>query len=106
MDLFLIKKMGKNWLLIISLLFFSCFNNKQVEELISRDQLRNVLFQVQKAQLESYPKNREDTASILSIVLANQNLSQERYIRTILFYTEDPGVMLDILEEVSDSLKL
>ncbi len=106
MDLFLIKKMGKNWLLIISLLVFSCSNKKQVEELIPRDKLRDVLIQVEKQQIESYSKERKDTVSILNTVLAAQNFSEEMYEKTILFYAEDPQLMLDILEEVSDSLKL
>jgi len=45
-----------------------------------------------------------DSISILDSVLANHSISYDLHKNTILFYSEEPSTMLDILYEVEDSV--
>ena len=91
--------MAKNWILIISIFFVSCLTNKSTESLIPRDQFKEILIDIHKMEL-----NHLDSVSILDSVLANHSISYDLYKNTILFYSEEPSTMLDILYEVEDSV--
>lgn len=106
MGLLLMKKMEKNWILIISLLFFSCSKNNSIDSIILRDDFKNILIDVQNKQsnIELYA-SKEDTVSVLDSVLLYYNLDEDAYRKTVLFYTKNPEILLDILHEVADSLK-
>ena len=91
--------MAKNWILIISIFFVSCLTNKSTESLIPIDQFKEILIDIHKMEL-----NHLDSVSILDSVLANHSISYDLYKNTILFYSEEPSTMLDILYEVEDSL--
>ena len=91
--------MVKNWILIISIFFVSCLTNKSTESLIPRDQFKEILIDIHKMELHHL-----DSVSILDSVLANHSISYDLYKNTILFYSEEPSTMLDILYEVEDSV--
>ncbi|MBE37486.1 MAG: hypothetical protein CMP50_02360 [Flavobacteriales bacterium] len=91
--------MVKNWILIISIFFVGCLTNKSTELVIPRDQFKEILIDIHKMEL-----NHLDSVSILESVLANHNISYDLYKNTILFYSEEPSTMLDILYEVEDSV--
>ena len=91
--------MAKNWILIISIFFVSCLTNKSTESLIPRDQFKEILIDIHTMEL-----NHLDSVSILDSVLDNHSISYDLYKNTILFYSEEPSTMLDILYEVEDSV--
>ena len=101
MEKLLKKKMAKNWIFIISIFFISCLNNQSKESLISRDDFKDILMDIHKMKSTN---SISDSVSILDSVLVNYNTSYEFYKNTILFYSEDPSLMLDFLYEVQDSL--
>jgi len=91
--------MVKNWILIISIFLIGCLTNQSTESLIPRGQFKEILIDIHKMKL-----NHLDSISILDSVLANHNISYDLYKNSLLFYSEEPSTMLDILYEVEDSL--
>jgi hypothetical protein len=97
--------MVKNWLLIISVLFLSCVQNQPSELLIPRDDFRDLLIDLHKFQLDMSLNNlNRDTISILDSLLINSDFSNDLYNSTLLFYSENPKLMFNILNDVKDSL--
>ncbi len=86
------KRMGRNWLLTISILCLSCINNQSSELLIPREEFKDILIDLHNSQSDS--------------VFINKAINQELYKKTIFFYSENPKLMLSILGEVQDSLTL
>ena len=86
------KRMGRNWLLTISILCLSCVNNKSSELLIPREEFKDILIDLHISRSDS--------------IFIDKAINQELYKKTIFFYSENPKLMLSILGEVQDSLTL
>lgn len=105
------KKMVKNWIFIISFLFLGCYNSgvKNVDELIPRDDFKRILIDIENTQsilnskIDMINYNHQDSLFI-SEILKDYNYSISSYETTLFFYIDQPEKMLEILEEVKDSL--
>ena len=111
MEFSLIKKMEKNWFLIISLCFIGCFNNakNQHKNLISKESFRNILIDVER-NIKLKPSTIDTTNNInqdsllLDNILREHQYSYDMYEQTLLFYIDKPEEMIQILNTVKDSL--
>ena len=99
----LIIKMGRNWIFIISFLFANCANNQVAKTLIPRDDFRDILIEIHKLDL-SLTGLQRDTVSLLDSLLISRYFNQDLYRKTLLFYSDKPSEMLNILYEVQDSI--
>tara|TARA_B100001250_G_scaffold140884_1_gene120586 strand:- start:3035 stop:3331 length:297 start_codon:yes stop_codon:yes gene_type:complete len=91
--------------LIISIFFWGCVNHQSSELLIPREDLRDIIIDLHKFQLDvSLNSFNGDTISVLDSLLINKEVKKELYKNTIFFYSENPKLMLSILNEVQDSL--
>ena len=111
MEILLMRKMVKNWFLIISLLFLGCINNTKNDnsELIAKEAFKNILIDIHtdttiiSEEIDLINNINQDSLVLLNI-LNHHNYSYELYQRTLSFYIDKPEEFIQILTTIKDSL--
>ena len=101
MESLLTKQMAKNWIFIISILFFGCSQNKLPQDLIPIETFKQILIDIENHKLNIVSNQIEnDTVSILDNILVEHGISDTIYQKTLLFYVKNPKDMLRVLKDV------
>ena len=98
--------MARNWILIISLCTLGCQSNEKQKDILTKDVVKSILIDIQYLQSLDTVINNSDTLALLNQVLLKHNIKKEIYEKTLLFYLNHPEDIVDIVNEVRDSLSL
>ncbi len=98
--------MVRSWILIISLCILGCQSNEKPKDILSKDVVKSILIDIQYLQSLDTVINNSDTLALLNQVLLKHNIKKEIYEKTLLFYLNHPEDIVDIVNDVRDSLSL